>query len=168
MLTYEEANRLFRYCHETGKVYWRVDTKYNKTAGKEAGTKLVRGPLTHRHIKVNRKRYFTHVVAWLLVHGVHPVSMLDHANGNGEDNRMLNLSEKTTQGNARNSSVRSDSSTGVVGVSWYKRKQKYSAYIKVDGVKLHLGYYESIADAIAARKQAEVTHGFSELHGRKR
>ncbi|WP_432643346.1 helix-turn-helix domain-containing protein [Acidaminococcus sp.] len=51
--------------------------------------------------------------------------------------------------------VNKNSTTGHTGVSFNKRAKKYFAYIMVNRQKIHLGYYERIEDAIAARKAAE-------------
>lgn len=49
--------------------------------------------------------------------------------------------------------VRANNSTGVTGV--YRRGQKYQARIVVRGETISLGYYHTIEDAAAARKEAE-------------
>ena len=46
-------------------------------------------------------------------------------------------------------------SSGRTGVSWNKAQKKYVAYISRDGVRHHLGTFEKIEDAIAAREKAE-------------
>lgn len=45
--------------------------------------------------------------------------------------------------------------SGVRGVSWSKRDQKWEAYIKFKGTLHHLGHYKNIEDAVKARKRAE-------------
>lgn len=46
-------------------------------------------------------------------------------------------------------------SSGVKGVYWHKKTKKWVARIQVHGVVLWLGYYDSFADAVAARRAAE-------------
>ena len=50
---------------------------------------------------------------------------------------------------------RSISNTGVVGVSYHKRLNRYESYIRVDGVLRHLGYTKSLDEAAELRRQAE-------------
>lgn len=50
---------------------------------------------------------------------------------------------------------RADNSTGVRGVSFNKRRGKFEAYIQFKGVQTHLGLYDTLDEAAAARKSAE-------------
>lgn len=45
--------------------------------------------------------------------------------------------------------------SGVKGVTWHKQKGKWKAFISFQGKYKHLGYFEFLDDAIAARKKAE-------------
>ena len=40
------------------------------------------------------------------------------------------------------------------GYSWKKDKQKWKAYITLDGKQKHLGYFDNEVDAIEARQKA--------------
>jgi hypothetical protein len=51
--------------------------------------------------------------------------------------------------------------TGYKGVSYYKGKHKYGAYINYNHKLIHLGLFRNKEDAILARKQAEVQYGIS-------
>nr|DAJ90910.1 MAG TPA: hypothetical protein [Caudoviricetes sp.] len=53
-----------------------------------------------------------------------------------------------------------NNTSGHVGVSFNKRRQKWEAYIQFRGYKYHLGMYEDIQDAIRMRERAE-----KEKHG---
>lgn len=48
-----------------------------------------------------------------------------------------------------------NSKTGVTGVSFHKRTGKYRAYIFVERHQLNLGLFDTIAEAAAARREAE-------------
>lgn len=48
----------------------------------------------------------------------------DHINRNELDNRSCNLRSCTQQENVRNKSIRTDNTSGVTGVDWYKAMQK--------------------------------------------
>lgn len=56
---------------------------------------------------------------------------------------------------ARNTRNHCTNKTGVRGVSWSKAKQKWRAAIYVDNKQKHIGYFDSIEGAAAARKAAE-------------
>lgn len=84
--------------------------------------------------------------------------LVDHINGNGLDNRRENLRIVTAQGNACNRRVRRDSISGVKGVR--KRRSRWIAYITKNGSLHHIGTFDTIQEAAAARDaQAKVLHG---------
>ena len=47
------------------------------------------------------------------------------------------------------------STTGIKGVYWSKTKNKYQAAIRCQGINHELGYFNSLAEAVAARLEAE-------------
>ena len=49
--------------------------------------------------------------------------------------------------------------SGVTGVNWLKKNQKWRAYITVGDKQIHLGSFENKEDAIKARKEAEIKYG---------
>lgn len=83
---------------------------------------------------------------------------VDHRDGNGMNNTMENLRICSHGENGKNLGVSKANTSGVPGVSWDKKAKKWHAFIKVDGKQIHLGYYTNKADAIAARKAAELKY----------
>jgi hypothetical protein len=108
-----------------------------------------------------------HRVAWALHYGEWPSDQIDHVNGDKTDNRLENLRIVTAQGNAKNRSLRSDNTSGHVGVYWVRETKKWSAQIKVDGRQKTIGSFESLEDAVKARKAAEDLNGYHANHGRR-
>ena len=51
-----------------------------------------------------------------------------------------------------------NNTSGVTGVTWRKRNNKWVAYIRVNTKKIHIGYYVNLEDAIKARKDAELKY----------
>ena len=47
------------------------------------------------------------------------------------------------------------STTGTKGVYWSKTKNKYQVAIRCQGINHELGYFNSLAEAVAARVEAE-------------
>lgn len=71
---------------------------------------------------------------------------VDHVNGNGLDNRKVNLRNVTQRQNLYNQGTRSDNTSGYKGV--YKTKNnKWYAEVKKDYKKINLGVFESKHDA---------------------
>jgi hypothetical protein len=56
--------------------------------------------------------------------------------------------------NCVNKRLNSRSTTGVKGVSFDKTKQKYHAYVEMNGKRRNLGYYVNLEDATIARRDA--------------
>lgn len=93
-----------------------------------------------------------------LILGTAPGLETDHINGDGLDNRRVNLRECTRQENQRNSRSHLGSLSIYKGVSWKKRNQQWQAHIQVDGRKRHLGLFSIEAEAADAYKIAAVIH----------
>ena len=81
----------------------------------------------------------------------------DHKNGkeSRNDNRASNLRIATRSQNQRNQGLHSHNTSGHTGVSWSKTKNKWRAYIELNGKYKHLGYFVDIDEAIKARITAE-------------
>lgn len=56
---------------------------------------------------------------------------------------------------ARNQRISNNNTTGIKGVHWNKRAQKYQAQIRVDYKRIHLGYFNNLEDAKQVRINAE-------------
>lgn len=83
--------------------------------------------------------------------------MPDHKGGveTRYDNRKNNLRIATNEENCHNQKIRKNNSSGVTGVYWHKKTQKWQASICVSGNTIYLGLYNSFSDAVDARKRAE-------------
>lgn len=60
----------------------------------------------------------------------------------------------THLGNLTNA-IRSDNKSGIKGVGWDKRVQRWHARIRLRGKSYSLGYFDDIVDAAEARREAE-------------
>ena len=82
---------------------------------------------------------------------------VDHFDGDGLNNRRVNLRASTTRNNHRNMRVQSGRSSQFKGVTWFKRDSKWRAQISAGPIlengkskNLHLGYFADEADAARA------------------
>lgn len=80
---------------------------------------------------------------------------VDHKDRDGLNNRRSNLRSATHKQNCENFGLRKDNISGCKGVSWDKQLSKWRARIKHNYKTIHLGVFEDLDDAIAARKKAE-------------
>ena len=90
---------------------------------------------------------------------------VDHIDCNGLNNLDSNIRVCTTQQNGQNSRIPKNNTSGVKGVSWNKRMNKWQAIINFGNefgisINTHLGYFTDIADAEAAVLKARAeSHG---------
>lgn len=84
--------------------------------------------------------------------------VIDHINHNKLDNRKSNLRTCTQQQNTINRSKTSRNTSGYVGVCYKPKINKWQSYITVNKKPMHLGYYNTLEEAIEVRKQAEIKY----------
>lgn len=144
-ITPAELNQLLEYDPATGRLYWKVQTSSRALVGSEAGSVDKRG---YRAVQIYGRRYMAHRIAWALTFGEWPKEEIDHKNGNPADNRLENIrdvSPSENKQNARASHV--DSGTGVLGVTYDRRKKAFMSQIYVSGKNKFLGYFDNLQDA---------------------
>ena len=84
-----------------------------------------------------------------------PKLVVDHIYHKLYDNRKSELRITTKHNNQLNHKVASNSKTGVTGVMYYPKTNRYIARIKYNGKNYHLGYYKDFNEAVKIRKKAE-------------
>lgn len=173
-ITKKVLDELLIYSEITGKLYWKHRDQHwfkddrafkiwnTRFAGKEAFTANSHG---YRSGSILGVRYFSHRIIWVMVYGEWP-NHIDHINGNPADNRLDNLRSVPQKENRKNCRIPSNNTSGIQGVSWNKLISKWTAQIKVNKVKHHLGCFSNIDEAISCRKQAELLYNFHPNHGR--
>jgi hypothetical protein len=162
MIDLETANRMFEYNPETGTLTRKI------RSGKGLAGSVVGHPNDKGHLRVSidYKYYYVHRICWLIHYGEDAPSLIDHKNGDGEDNKISNLRLATNKENSANMKLTSRNTSGVKGVSWHKHKGVWRATLKVDGKHVHVGYFEDIGAAEEAmRILRNKTHGEFTNHG---
>lgn len=164
-VTREEVNKLLSYDEISGVLMWRI-SRGNRKFGEEAGTVTVtHAGKSYRQIIINGKHYLAHRLAWLLLTGEFPAEQIDHIDGDGLNNAAENLRAVSGAENHKNTRKPATNTSGIAGVCWHKRYSKWVAQIRINGRRIHLGYFESFDDAAKARKDADIKYGFQENHG---
>ncbi len=168
MITQSELKEFLHYDPDTGIFTW-IQSTGGKQVGSIAGTvyKDHTGK-SYINIQFKNKIYRAHRLSWLYMSGKFPDDEIDHVNGNGSDNRFINLRSVTRSTNRKNLRLRSNNTSGVCGVYFYKRTNKWLAAVGVKGKFKNLGYFLKIEDAILARKNAEKLYNFHANHGSDR
>lgn len=164
-LDYDQETGVFRWLVRPDEHFLSavVARQWNtKWAGKNAGNSDPRGYLA---IGVSYQLFKAHRLAWLLVHGEPVPSVIDHVDGVPGNNRIMNLRAATSSDNMANRRANSHSGTGVKGVS-VLGSGRFRAVIRSRGVRLHLGCFDTLAEAVLARREAaERLHGDFARHG---
>lgn len=107
-----------------------------------------------------------HRVAWILITKNWPEHDIDHINGIRHDNSFCNLRAVSRKENSQNQKKRQTNTSGCMGVTRRGSAEKWRVRISFNGKDIHIGDYGSLEEAVTARKQAEITYGYHENHGR--
>lgn len=84
--------------------------------------------------------------------------MVDHINRNRLDDRKSNLRVVNCIENARNSNLQINNTSGISGVQWHKRDERWYSTIGINGDKIHLGSFNNKEEAIKSRLNAELKY----------
>jgi len=152
-LTIERLKELLTYEPATGEFRWIAKRGKRQQCGEIAGHIDRSG---YRQIRVDQRLYLAHRLAWFYVHGEWPPNGLDHINRAPGDDRIVNLRLATQAENLRNTSIRSDNTSGQRGVSW--GHGKWVAEIQVNRKRIYLGRFAELDQAKAAYEAASHLH----------
>jgi len=167
-ISIEKLQEWFTYDPLTGWIQWKKKPNRNTRPGDKAGwtvTDLKNG-MHYIVIQCEKNKMLAHVAAFALQTGKLPTGEIDHINGNGVDNRWENLRDVSHAINGRNQKMSKANTSGAMGVDFHAASQSWRARIIVNRKEKHLGMFKTKEDAIAARKAAEMEHGFHANHGR--
>ena len=136
----------------------------NKRTGKKAGTIRKDG---YTVINVNSKFYLAHRIIWEMHYGAIPDDcQIDHINHIRSDNRIINLRLVNNVLNSRNRRITDKNKSGIVGVNWDTKRNRWRVTIMVNYKSIHVGYFLELSEATKARKDAELLHNFHQNHGK--
>ena len=146
MLTKEKAIELYDY--KNGSLFWK------KSSGCIKSGDTV-GCYSHGYkvTSFRKKRYYIHQIVFLLHHGYIP-KLIDHIDGNKENNDILNLREATKSQNACNSKMRLDNTTGHKGVVWHKKAKKWLVRVSHNKITENIGLFDDFEFACFVSDEA--------------
>ncbi len=160
-ISVERLHQAFSYDPLTG-VLFRKEHAGNVAAGPVKGSPDAK---KHLRVQIDKKRLQIHNIAWALMTGYWPSLVIDHRNGNPADNRWSNLRLATNQQNSFNQRLPKHNTTGFKGVV-ATTSGKWAAGIKVDGVRAHLGTFDT-REAAAEKYQQAAKAAFGEFYREK-
>lgn len=144
------------YDPKTGIFRWKKRDSWPKfmntrLAGKEAGCKNVAGYVV---IRIGKRLYLAHRLAWLIMKGEWPEFEVDHRDGVKSNNKWLNLRNSTHAQNKFNCGLSKRNTSGYKGITWSKHSKKWIAQISVDGRHRYLGLFKNPLEAHNAYEKA--------------
>lgn len=154
-LTAARLRELLHYDATSGAFYW-VSTDGRARKGALAGNRNSNGYMV---VGLFGVKYRQHRLAWLYVYGEWPDGVVDHIDGNKDNNKIENLrvvSQAQNLQNRRSASVAS--ACGVLGVYYSARRGGYMASVTTAGSKKRRGPYRSIERARIAYVDLKRTH----------
>ncbi|HAV7993356.1 TPA: HNH endonuclease [Escherichia coli] len=155
----ELLRSLFRYDAETGRLFNAVDRiginkRIYAEAGELADTATDSAGYRRVSVRIDGRTHsiYAHRVAFIIANGGIPDGLqIDHINAVRDDNRPGNLRAVTPQENQHNY-------RNAKGYSRHSCSGKWEAYIRVNGVRHHLGLFTTEAAARAAYLKAKARY----------
>jgi len=180
LYTPQEWQKLYYLDEANGAFFWKPREKGLVFGGRRAADKYIATfnrtragmradtltPFGYRVLQPFYVHVLAHRLVWGFVTGGWPDGEIDHVNGIRDDNRIENLRVVDRSGTATNIAVRSDNTSGRVGVFFDSRRSRWRAEIQKEGKVLYLGRFNTFEDAVSARVAAEENLGFHPNHGR--
>lgn len=142
---------------DTGRLYW-LKPPFNRKSyvGCEAGGLSSTENSRYWYVAFGKKRQKRADLIFCLWHGKWPEKMLDHINGNKQDDRLANLREVTHQQNIWAIKTKRKTTEYPMGVRQVKSSRKYEARICCNGERHYLGCYSTPEEASAAYQAKRV------------
>ena len=147
----EVLNELLNYDSETGVFTWKKFRGNTAKAGSIVKNLTSSG---YNMVCVNGRQYQAHRIAYKMFHKCDPDGILDHIDGDMTNNRISNLRVASSKQNQGNSKMPCHNTSGLKGVTWSKRSNKWAAQIKHGPKKIWLGVYDDKHDAHQAYMKA--------------
>ncbi|WP_294645223.1 HNH endonuclease, partial [uncultured Aureimonas sp.] len=121
---------ILKYDPDTGILVW-TNTLRGRPPGRRAGNLDKDG---YRVVGYAGRTYRAHHLAWLIMKSEWPTQIVDHANGDPDDNRIANLRLSTPSQNSSNRKKPATNTSGYKSVIRHHKSGRWNAQIK-DGPK---------------------------------
>lgn len=138
-LTADKLREALTYDTKTGIFRWKVD-RLPVRKGAIAGAVMESGYI---QIRLNRRLYRAHRLAWLYVYGQWPDGDLDHKDTIRHHNWINNLRIATNAQNHGNAPRSLANTSGFKGVSFHKKGKKWRAVIRHNYRSNHIGLFDT-------------------------
>ena len=107
----------------------------------------------YKRVRLDDKMHLVHIlVAKAFVTNLDNKKCVDHKDSNRANNNVSNLRWATNSENSYNSPIRNDNTSGIKGVTWSKKSNKWQVQITHKGKNYQLGFFTDKEEAVKARK----------------
>lgn len=158
-LTYERVRELFDYDDISGNVYWKINRSTRRKPGQLVG--WISKDDGRRYVEIEGCNYRLHRIIWLWKTGFWPEYEIDHIDTNPANNAWNNLREADHSQNNCNCGPQSNNTTGVRGVDRLRRRNGvvyYRVRVHKDKEQVYLGYFNTLEEAAAVRKEVAIKY----------
>jgi HNH endonuclease len=155
-MTQEEAHRLFEY--RDGELFWKIRPAMRTQIGdKVGGINGTKQPYLRTRYK--GQRFMVHQIVFLMHHGFFP-NIVDHIDGNVQNNTIENLRQATSSQNSQNQKLHTNNKSGHRCVSWHKHHQAWFVKVAAKGKVVLTRYIKDFELAcLAADEARDIYHG---------
>ena len=145
-------HEILRY--EDGKLYWTKKTAQCVKIGNEAGCNNGKGYIT---IPIQYKHYYAHRIIYMMHYKFDPY-IVDHIDGNKQNNRIENLRSATHTQNSQNQGPQKNNTSGAKNVYWHKNSKKWKVAIGLNNKCKYIGTFEDFELAKIAAYNARIKY----------
>ena len=131
---------------------------FGKVKNTKTGIILKTRPHRQGYLLVNlcedatKKTFTVHrMVACAFINNPDDKLCVDHIDNDKTNNNISNLRFATSKENNQNRKLSSNNTSKVKGVYFHKRAKKWCARIMINGINIHIGYFDNLEDAKIAR-----------------
>ena len=157
----------FNYNEITGELTWAVRSANRVYIGDIAGTVTPHG---YRIVSMGGiGSVMAHRIIYTKVYGIQDWSLyeVDHIDGNRTNNSISNLRLVSRHINMKNKKIYDNNKTGMVGVYFNRKLQKWQGGVTHNGKKIHCGVFIDKQDCYNAVEAKRKELGFHANHGRQ-
>lgn len=158
MITHERLKEVLHYNPSTGIFTWLKTLGSRGIAGTRAGNVSQHNGQLYRKIRVDKKLYFEHRLAWFYMTGAWPDPEVDHRDLDGLNNTWRNLREATRAQNMANRNPSKANTSGFKGVRWCHETRRWRAAIQVNKKTITIGSFVDRSAAETAYRDAASRH----------
>jgi hypothetical protein len=167
MPSIEYLNECFEANLKEGTLFWKARPLHHfnsihimrnwnsRFAGKQTGSIRKTGYMT---VMINNKNYAFHRIIYFMSCGEQPPH-IDHIDNDPLNNKASNLRGATASQNACNKRKPKHNTSGVKGLTWSKKHNRWHASVFFEGRRKYVGMFKEISEATAAlQKRREELH----------